>query len=69
MSEIPKFWLLPFISQLPPYLLFILVSTHPVNMVLSSSENAQYLHLFTPLLNEAKFKHHLHLTESCIKVV
>ena len=51
MSENPNFWLLALISQMPPYLIFILVSksTHPVNMVLSS-QNAQYFHLSASLL-------------------
>ena len=47
MSEIPNLWLLALISQMPPYLIFILLSksTHPVNMVLSS-QNAQYNNRF-----------------------
>ena len=51
MSEIQNFWLLALISQMPPYLIFILVSksTHTVNMVLSS-QNAQYFHLSAPLV-------------------
>ena len=38
MSEISNFWLSVLISQMAPYLLFILVSksTYPVNLVLSS---------------------------------
>ena len=47
MSEIPNFWLLALISQMPPYLIFILVSksTHPVNMVLSSQHKCTILSL------------------------
>jgi hypothetical protein len=38
MSEIPHFWLSALISQMPPYLIFILVSKYAVNMVLSSQK-------------------------------
>ena len=42
MSEISTFWLSVLISEIPPYLMFILVSksTHPVSLVLSS-QNAR----------------------------
>ena len=42
MSEISTFWLSVLISQVAPYLMFILVSTstHPVSLVLSS-QNAR----------------------------
>ena len=48
MSEILNF--LALISQLPPYLMFILVSksTHPVSLVLSS-QNAQCFYISAPL--------------------
>jgi hypothetical protein len=53
MSEIRNFLLLALISQMPPYLIFILVSnsksTCPVNMLLSS-QNAQYFYLSAPLI-------------------
>jgi hypothetical protein len=55
MSEIPNFLLLALISQMPLYLIFILVSksTHPVNIMLSS-QNAQYFHLSTPLIPDKR---------------
>ena len=42
MSEISTFWLSVLISEIPPYVMFILVSksTHPVILVLSS-QNAR----------------------------
>ena len=42
MSESSTFWLSVLISEIPPYLMFILVSksTHPVSLVLSS-QNAR----------------------------
>ena len=50
MSEILNFWLFALISQMPPYLMFILVSksTHPVSLVLSS-QNAQCFYISAPL--------------------
>ena len=50
MSEILNFWLFTLISQMPPYLMFLLVSksTHPVSLVLSS-QNAQCLYKSAPL--------------------
>ena len=50
MSEISDFWLSVLISQIPPYLMFILVSksTHPVSLVLSS-QNAQCFYISAPL--------------------
>ena len=52
MSEILNFWLslLALISQMPPYLVFILVSksTHSVSFVLSS-HNPQCFYISTPL--------------------
>jgi hypothetical protein len=50
MSEITIFLLLALISQMPLYLIFILMSksTHPVNMVLSL-QNAQCFYLSAPL--------------------
>ena len=51
MSEILNFMLFALISQMPPYLLFILVSksTHPVSLVLSS-QNAQCFYISAPLI-------------------
>ena len=51
MSEISNFWLSVLISQVAPYLMFILVSksTHPVSLVLSS-QNAQCFYISVPLL-------------------
>ena len=51
MSEISNFWLSVFISQVDPYLMFILVSksTYPVSLVLSS-QNAQCFYISAPLL-------------------
>ena len=53
MSEISNFWLSVLISQIPPYLMFILVpkSTHPVSLVLSS-QNAQCFYISAPLYLE-----------------
>ena len=50
MSEISNFWLSVLISQVAPYLMFILVSksTHPVSLVLSS-QNAQCFYISAPL--------------------
>ena len=50
MSEISNFWLSVLISQVAPYLMFILVSkfTHPVSLVLSS-QNAQCFYTSAPL--------------------
>ena len=52
MSEISNFWLSILISQVAPYLMFILVSksTHPdpVSLVLSS-QNAQCFYISAPL--------------------
>ena len=51
MSEISNFCVLSvLISQVAPYLMFILVSksTHPVSLVLSS-QNAQCLYISAPL--------------------
>ena len=50
MSEILNFWLFALISQMAPYLMFILVSksTHPVSLVLSS-QNAQCFYISAPL--------------------
>ena len=50
MSEISNFWLSVLISQVDPYLMFILVSksTHPVSLVLSS-QNAQCFYISAPL--------------------
>ena len=49
MSEISNFWLSVLISQIPPGLMFILVSesTHPVSLVLSS-QNAQCFYIYAP---------------------
>ena len=49
MSEILNFWLSVLISQIPPDLMFILVSesTHPVSLVLSS-QNAQCFYIYAP---------------------
>ena len=51
MSEILNFWLFALISQMPPYLMFILVSksTHPVSLVLSS-QNTQCFYISAPLI-------------------
>ena len=51
MSEISNFWLFILISQIPLYLMFILVSksTHPVSLVLSS-QNAQCFYISAPLV-------------------
>ena len=51
MSEILNFGLFALISQMPPYLMFILVSksTHPDSLVLSS-QNAQCFNISAPLL-------------------
>ena len=50
MSEISDFWLSVLISQVAPYLMFILVSksTHPASLVLSS-QNAQCFYISAPL--------------------
>ena len=50
MSEMSNFWLSALISQVAPYLIFILVSksTHPVSLVLSS-QNAQCFYISVPL--------------------
>ena len=50
MSEISNFWLSVLISQMPPYLMFILASksTHPVSVVLSS-QNAQCFYMSAQL--------------------
>ena len=50
MSEISNFWLSVLISQMPPYLMFILASksTHPVSVVLSS-QNAQCFYISAQL--------------------
>ena len=50
MSKISNFWLSVLISQIPAYLMFILVSksTHPVSLVLSS-QNAQCFYISAPL--------------------
>ena len=50
MSEISNFWLSVLISQVAPYLMFILgsKSTHPVSLVLAS-QNAQCFYISTPL--------------------
>ena len=50
MSEISNFWLSVLISQVAPYLMFILVSKsiHPVSSVLSS-QNAQCFYISAPL--------------------
>ena len=50
MLEISNFWLSALISQVAPYLMFILVSksTHPVSLVLSS-QNAQCFYISDPL--------------------
>ena len=46
MSEISNFWLPVLISQVAPYLMFILVSksTHPVSLVLSSQMHNAFTH-------------------------
>ena len=50
MSEISNFWLSVLISQVAPYLMFILVSkfTHPASLVLSS-QNAQCFYISAAL--------------------
>ena len=50
MSEITNFWLSVLISQMAPYLMFILVSksTHPVSLVLFS-QNAQCFYISAQL--------------------
>ena len=55
MSEISNFWLSVLISQVAPYLMFILVSksTHPVSLVLSS-QNAQCFYISAPLKIQRK---------------
>ena len=54
-SEISNFWLSILISQVVPYLMFILVSksTRPVSLVLSS-QNVQCFYISTPLLRKAE---------------
>ena len=51
MSKISNFWLSVLISQVAPYLMFILVSksTHAVGLVLSS-QNAQCFYISASLL-------------------
>ena len=55
MSEISNFWLSVLISQVAPYLMFILVSksTNPVSLVLSS-QNAQCFYISAPLICPVK---------------
>ena len=55
-SEISNFLLSLLISQVAPYLLFVLVSksTHPVSLVLSS-QNAQCFYIAAPLFEEAPY--------------
>ena len=57
MSEISNFWLSALISQVPPYLMFILVSksTHSVSLVLSS-QNAQCFYISAPLTRALKIR-------------
>ena len=52
MSEISNFWLSVLISQVAPYLMFILVSksAHPVSLVLSS-QNPECFYISAPLRN------------------
>ena len=52
MSDIPNFWLSALISQMPPYLIFILVSksTHPVNYGAFFTK-CTILSLFRPAIN------------------
>ena len=53
MSEISNFWFSVLISQVAPYLMFILVSqsTHPVSLVLSS-QNAQCFYISSQLFTK-----------------
>ena len=55
-SEISNFLLSLLISQVAPYLMFVLVSksTHPVSLVLSS-QNAQCFYITAPLFEEAPY--------------
>ena len=55
-SEMSNFLLSLLISQVAPYLMFVLVSksTHPVSLVLSS-QNAQCFYITAPLFEEAPY--------------